>query len=208
MSNTLRLSGSLPSRPTAPQAKGAYYFATAIAEIFTVNFGVLTGAGVAAKYFTCADASGAVYFWFNTGASVDPAPGGRGIAVSVLAGDAASALATKLAAVVDASFSFSALGTLVTVTNAATGARTNAGAGNSGTVVTTTQNGNAADTVYESDGIGWLTRGDLPHDEIVGRSEGLLTDRPSPGNMVGYVYYGTDSTASYEAFPTGWFTLP
>lgn len=68
-----------------------------------------TGAGLAGLYFTLADDAGAVYVWYNTdGASVDPAPGGRGIMVSVLAGDADDQIAAKTAEALQADDKFSA----------------------------------------------------------------------------------------------------
>lgn len=203
----LRLSGSLTARPDASAAKGAFYFGTAVAEVFTVDFGVLTGTGVAGKYVSCADADGAVYFWFNTGASVDPNPGGRGIVVAVLAGDAASALATKLAAKVDSAFTLSASGTVVTVTNTVGGARTNA-AGNSGATVTTTTAGADDEAgVFESDGVTWLDRTIVDRVDIVDRTSGELADRPEASTMVGWYYFATDTEDTYEAFPTGWFLV-
>ncbi len=203
----LRLSGPLTARPDASAAKGAFYFGTSVPEVFTVNFGVLTGTGVAGKYISCADEDGAVYFWFNTGASVDPAPGGRGIVVAVLAGDAAAALATKLAAVSDLAFTLSASSTTVTVTNTVGGARTNA-AGNSGATVTTTTAG--ADTeaaVFESDGVTWLDRTIVDRTDIVDRTSGLLEDRPDASTMVGWYYWATDDETLWEAFPDGWFEV-
>lgn len=117
-----------------------------VVEIFTVQFGGAdTGAGLAGKYFTAADADGSVYFWFNTGADADPAPVGiaRGIEVAVGAGDTTNALATALAAAADAdaAFSSAAVTDTATITNSASGARTDVADGDSGLTFATTQQG-------------------------------------------------------------------
>lgn len=115
-----------------------------VAEIFTVDFAGQTAAGLANQYITAADASGAVYVWFNLDAGgVDPAPAGRGIAVAITTGQTAAQIATAFASAVDADASFSAspATALVTVTNEATGARTNADDGTTTTTVATTQAG-------------------------------------------------------------------
>lgn len=66
------------------------------------------------------------YVWFNTGASVDPAPAGKtGIEVTINANDSAAAVATALKNAVDAESDFSAVleddVTEVYITNAAAG---------------------------------------------------------------------------------------
>jgi hypothetical protein len=79
-------------------------------------------------------ADAAFYAWVNVnGEGVDPAPAGTGIEVALSAGDTASAVATALAAALDAETDFvaSADGTRVKVVNAAVGTATDIGAGTS-----------------------------------------------------------------------------
>lgn len=199
----IRLSGLLADRPDASAARYAYYLAVAQPEVFTVDFGGLTGNDVAGKYITAADADGAVYFWFNTGVSVDPAPGGRGIEVALDGDVAPAAIATAMAAVADDAFTFSAALKVATVTNAVNGPLTDAADGDSGAVVATTQQGRDA-AVYESDGIGWLGRTELDRASIIGRTQGLDADKPQPSTMIGWLYHATDTGFTYEAFPGAW----
>jgi hypothetical protein len=79
-----------------------------------------------AKYFLFHDAAGAKHYaWFNTGASVDPAPAGgwTGHEVAISSGDSASAVATALAAILTAvtGFDATASGAQVTLTHTAYG---------------------------------------------------------------------------------------
>jgi hypothetical protein len=75
-----------------------------------------TAAGLAGKYFILFDDVGQVYVWFSlNNASVDPAPGGRGIKVIVLAGDDAYTLAQKTADAVNADSKFDAAANTIDV---------------------------------------------------------------------------------------------
>jgi hypothetical protein len=66
------------------------------------------GSGLGGKYFTMADDAGAVYVWYNTGASADPAPGGRGIVVNITTADRDDEVAAKTAAALEADSKFNA----------------------------------------------------------------------------------------------------
>jgi len=55
-----------------------------------------------------ADDAGAVYVWYNTGASADPAPGGRGIVVNITTADRDDEVAAKTAAAINADSKYSA----------------------------------------------------------------------------------------------------
>jgi hypothetical protein len=117
-----------------------------VAEISTFDTTGLTAAGLANKYFTLhgTTANAAFYVWFNLDAGgVDPAPGGTGIAVAIATGDSASSLATKTATAVDATAPFIATPStnVVTITDAATGTRTDITAGNSGGAVAVSTQG-------------------------------------------------------------------
>ena len=116
-----------------------------VVEKFTVDFTGLTAAGLADKYFTCADRNGAVYIWFRLdGAGTDPAPGGRGIMVDILTGDGPSTIAANLQTALtnDEQFQYSTVLTnVVTVINTYLGARANAADGNTGASISTTQQG-------------------------------------------------------------------
>lgn len=79
-----------------------------------------------AKYFLFHDSAGAKHYaWFNTGASVDPAPAGGWVEheIAISSGDSASAVATALAAVLTAvsGFDATASGSQVTLTATAYG---------------------------------------------------------------------------------------
>lgn len=118
----------------------------AFAEVSTVSTVGAVGSVLNSDYFTLADTSGAVYGWFNYNATgVDPAPGGRGIAIAIAtdATETAIALAIQTAFEADAQFTAIYFDTLVTITDIATGARTNIATGTSGLTVATLTDGTA-----------------------------------------------------------------
>lgn len=92
------------------------------------------------KYFVLYDDVGSVAFWFDVDNGGSPMPTGAGSAnrqveINTIAqGDVATAIATKVAAAVNADVKFGAVasGIYVTVTDASFGARTDATSGNSG----------------------------------------------------------------------------
>lgn len=95
------------------------YLGKDVAQVQTIK--TQPGTLLGAKYFLFHDSSGAKrYAWFDTGASVDPAPAGgwTGHVVAVLVGDTATQIATKLAAVLTAVSGFDAAssGDVVTLT--------------------------------------------------------------------------------------------
>ncbi|HTJ77945.1 MAG TPA: hypothetical protein VL357_03040 [Rariglobus sp.] len=110
-----------------------------VAEISTVDTTGLTAAGLGDKYFLLSGASGDFYVWFNLDAGgTDPALDGKtGIEVALTTGDSVSTIATAIAAAIDAiaDFGATALVNVVTITDAATGARTDIAAGDSGLAV-------------------------------------------------------------------------
>lgn len=69
-----------------------------------VAFTTVAGTGLGGDYFTFATPETDFYFWYNTGASVDPAPGGftEGAEISILVGDTAAQVATKTVAAINA----------------------------------------------------------------------------------------------------------
>lgn len=86
----------------------------------------VVGTSLGAKYMLFFDSAGVKrYAWFNTGASVDPAPAGgwTGHEVAINSGDTASQVATKLAAVLTAvsGFDATASGVYVTLTHTVVG---------------------------------------------------------------------------------------
>lgn len=86
----------------------------------------VAGTLLGGKYFLFTTSAGVKHYaWFDTGASVDPAPAGgwTGHAVSILVGDSASSIATKLTAVLTAvaGFDATASGDVVTLTHTANG---------------------------------------------------------------------------------------
>lgn len=100
------------------------YFGKNTPQVETIKTTVGTLLG--GKYFLFTTSAGVKHYaWFNTGLSVDPAPAGGWAAnpVSILVGDSASEVATKLAAVltVIAGFDATASGNTVTLTHTATG---------------------------------------------------------------------------------------
>jgi uncharacterized phage protein gp47/JayE len=100
------------------------------------------------KYFVLRDQAGSVAFWYDTtGVTPEPLHGAtRAVRIStVVAGDSANTVATKTAVVVngDLQFSATALGAVVTVTDANNGARPAASAGTSGFAVSEVTNGSS-----------------------------------------------------------------
>lgn len=85
------------------------------------------------------------YVWFQSGASVDPAPAGRtGLKVTLTGAETAAQVAALIALVLpSAQFTSSVLGSIVTITNIQYGTTTNAAefVANAGFTVTTTQDG-------------------------------------------------------------------
>lgn len=117
-----------------------------LAEVSTVDTAGATAAPLNNKYFVLHDADGSVYAWFNYNATgSDPAPGGidRGIEVPLAIGDDDADIAAAIATALDAddAFAAAAVTTVVTITDAATGDRTDITAGNSGFVVAVTAQG-------------------------------------------------------------------
>ena len=95
---------------------------TAQVETIKTTAGTLLGG----KYFLLMTPLGVKkYVWFNTGASVDPAPAGgwTEIEVAILVGDSASQVATKLAVALDLDTAYlaTASSNTVTLTHAAVG---------------------------------------------------------------------------------------
>ncbi|HEY9705631.1 MAG TPA: hypothetical protein V6C58_24545 [Allocoleopsis sp.] len=100
------------------------YIGKDTAQVETIT--CVPGTTLGGKYFVFHDSAGAKrYAWFNTGASVDPAPAGgwTGHEVAILVGDTASQIATKLTAVLTAVSGFDATssGSVVTLTHTAVG---------------------------------------------------------------------------------------
>ncbi len=131
----------------APGGRGISIPITAsLAEISTVSTTGATAAGLANDYFTLADAAGSVYVWFNLDAGgSDPAPVGitRGLEVAITTGETVGNIAIAIKDVLegDAAFTATVSTNLVTITDIATGTRTNINAGTSGLTVATTMNG-------------------------------------------------------------------
>lgn len=134
----------------------------AVAEVTNVT-AAGTGASLdtaTAKYFTLHDgANAAHYVWYQVsdGANfpqTDPAPGGTGHLVTVLAADTAAQIATKTQAVVNPLAEFvmpAPTSALMTITNAVAGAATDATAGTSGFTVAVVTQGSAAVTTIDTD---------------------------------------------------------
>ena len=100
------------------------------------------------KYFTLNSGATSYYAWMDIGLAADPAPAGKtGIAVVASANDSASVIAGLIAAAVDANpdFSASAVGALVTITNADTSDVDDAADVDTGFVISTTQEGGSLD---------------------------------------------------------------
>jgi hypothetical protein len=71
-----------------------------------VCFDTVAGTGLGADHFLVSSKTVDYYVWFNTGASIDPAPAGKtslvAAGVSVLVGDTAAQIAVKTAAAINA----------------------------------------------------------------------------------------------------------
>jgi len=73
------------------------------AQVQTDCVRVEAGASLGDLYWTFSSSSTSYYVWYNVDAGgTDPAPGGTGIEVAILSTDAASAVATKVVAAIDA----------------------------------------------------------------------------------------------------------
>jgi len=126
--------------------------ATAAAEVTSVTAVADVSSSLDGTYFTinsALDATG-YYVWINVAAGGnDPAPSGlTGIAVAISANDDADTVAAAIQTAVDAEgdFGASVSGSVVTITNAATGGTTDAADVDSGfTIAVTTQGISAVD---------------------------------------------------------------
>jgi hypothetical protein len=109
---------------------------TGVAEVSTVTCGADTAGSLNNKYFTFNTPAAAYYCWLNVNsAGVDPAVANKtGVEVAIATGATASDVATAVAAAIDALALIAATASVadVTITNAADGANTDVGAGNSG----------------------------------------------------------------------------
>jgi uncharacterized phage protein gp47/JayE len=119
-----------------------------IAFVFATTVPGVAEASLGGKYFKIYDQSGSVAVWYNTGSSPLPPHGcSRAIQVSISSGASASAVATATASFVgaDAEFSASAVGTIITITDAQNGSRTDAVDGgapySTGFAISTSQQG-------------------------------------------------------------------
>ena len=129
--------------------------AAGLPEISTVNTTGQTGASLAGDYFLLRSDENCYYVWFDDGVAVDPAvPGFDPLPVSVLAGDTAGQVASKLSAAValNADFGAGVAGNLVTITNVTNAAVTDTNDGTSGLTLLTTQQGLTADPVFRAKG--------------------------------------------------------
>lgn len=127
----------------------------AVSEVSAINLTGLTAAGLSGKYFTIDSPTVPYYVWFDLDdGSTDPAVGGKtGIEVNIATGDSDADIAGKVQAVLNVHSAFSAtLSTAtVNVTNLVGGPATDATAGDSGAVASTTVQGasaGAANGVY------------------------------------------------------------
>lgn len=100
------------------------------------------------KYFTFKNGAGAAFYaWFNVNSEgSDPAPGGTGIAVALSGEETADAVATALAAAIDANANFDAYSdsAVVTMHNAASGDVVDIADGDASLTYAVTQEGLAA----------------------------------------------------------------
>jgi hypothetical protein len=121
---------------------------TSVKEISTITTVADVAASLDAKYFVISDNVGTVGVWFDVDNNGTTIPSGasacaRSIEVTtIVTGDSANTVATKVAAVLEADSKFvaTAATNIVTVTDANYGARTNLTAGDSGfTMAVTTQ---------------------------------------------------------------------
>lgn len=69
-----------------------------------VCFDTVAGSGLGGDHFLVSDLTTDYYVWYNTGASSDPAPGGKTelVEIAILTGDTAIQIATKTAAAINA----------------------------------------------------------------------------------------------------------
>jgi hypothetical protein len=102
------------------------YIGSDVAQVSTIKCVADTAGSLGAKYLLFHTPAGLKHYaWFNTGASVDPAPAGGwvGHAVVITSGDTASEVATALSAVLTAvtGFDSTAVGDTVTLTSTVIG---------------------------------------------------------------------------------------
>lgn len=110
-----------------------------VAEVSTVDTTGGTPAGLDGKYFLISGASADYYVWFDLDdGSTDPEVAAKtGIEVDIATGDSEAQIATKLQTVLEAHAAFGATvdTNVVTITDAASGARTNIAAGDAALAV-------------------------------------------------------------------------
>ncbi len=151
---------------------------TASKEVTDITCLADTAGSLDGTYFTLNDDAGSVAFWIDVDDSGTTIPTGASAAdraveiTTITAGMTAAQVAAEVAAGIlldpQAKFGATASGAVVTVTDASTGARTNAGAGTSGFTPEVTKQGGTA-TSHPLEGL--LARGTL----IYGTS-GSITD--------------------------------
>jgi uncharacterized phage protein gp47/JayE len=119
-----------------------------LAFVFATPVPGVPEASLGGKYFKIHDQAGSVAVWYNTGSSSLPPHGcDRAIQVSISSGSSASAVATATASFVgaDPEFSASALGAVITITDAENGSRIDATDGgapySTGFTISTSQQG-------------------------------------------------------------------
>ncbi|MFH1993451.1 MAG: flagellar hook protein FlgE [Pseudomonadota bacterium] len=135
-------------------------------EITDITCVADVAASLDGKYFTLYDDGGSVAFWIDVDNSGTTIPAGasaaaRAVEITTIAtGMTAAQVAAQVQAAIDADAKFSATAAdaVVTVTDASTGARTNASAGTSGFTATATAQGGTA-TSHPLQGL--LARGTL-----------------------------------------------
>jgi len=118
-------------------------------EVTNITTVADVGDSLNTKYFLLEDTAGSVGFWFDTDDSGSTIPAGataadRAVEVTtIVTGDSAATVATKLAVAIgaDSQFSAAAAASVVTVTDAASGPRTDATAGDSGFTMATAVQG-------------------------------------------------------------------
>ena len=134
---------------------------------FTVSAIADVAGALGGKYFTFSDgANNPFYCWLDTGASVDPAPGGTGLQAIISANDSAATIAGIVQAAIDGNAAFGATvsGSVVTVTNATVTAASDAAVDvDTGFTIATCQEG------------GTLDLGLLDGDIAVEQEEGLFS---------------------------------
>jgi hypothetical protein len=123
---------------------GVFEYNNSAFEIYEVTCPADVSGSLDGTYWTlsCPDGTGPnnetdYYVWYNTGSSVDPAPGGTGIEVAIDVNDTAGTVAQLTAAEIDSEADFSATytATIVTVVNAVIGNSTDAADGDAGVSV-------------------------------------------------------------------------